>query len=160
MQNKRTLTILVIIIVIFSGISSLTGILTKQGPGVYEYETIRGKTVEIYGKGVYQHMTADVAIQGIAQDYVTFFLAIPFLLFALWWYRKGSLKGHFLLAGILGYFFVTYLFPSKTNYNTLWVGKSYIRYVTIDNLITVKGLWQCFSFFHVKNNCYIKILLQ
>lgn len=122
MKNKKALTILVIIIVIFSGISSLTGILTKEGPGEYEYETIRGKTVEIYGKGVYQHMTADVAIQGIAQDYVTFFIAIPFLLFALWWYRKGSLKGHFLLAGTFGYFFVTYLFYSVMGmYNYLFL---------------------------------------
>ncbi len=122
MKNKKTLTVLVIIITIFSGISSLTGILSKEGPGVYEYETIRGKTVEIYGKGVYQHMTADVAIQGIAQDYVTLFLAIPFLLFALWWYRKGSLKGHFLLAGTLGYFFVTYLFYTVMGmYNYLFL---------------------------------------
>lgn len=122
MKNRNILTTLVIIIVITSAIASITGILSKNGPGVYEYETIRGKTVEIYGKGVYQHMTADVAIQGIAQDYVTFFLAIPFLLFALWWYRKGSLKGHFLLAGTLGYFFVTYLFYTVMGmYNYLFL---------------------------------------
>ncbi|TVQ86885.1 MAG: hypothetical protein EA393_11600 [Bacteroidetes bacterium] len=122
MKNKRTLTTLVIIIVITSAIASSTGILSKEGPGVYEYETIRGKTVEIYGKGLYQHMTADVAIQGIAQDYVTLFLAIPFLLFALWRYRKGSLKGHFLLAGTLGYFFVTYLFYTVMGmYNYLFL---------------------------------------
>ena len=122
MKNRKTLTALVIIIVITSAIASSTGILSKEGPGIYEYETIRGKTVEIYGKGVYQHMTADVAIQGIAQDYITLLLAIPFLLFTLWWYRKGSLKGHFLLAGTLGYFFVTYLFYTVMGmYNYLFL---------------------------------------
>jgi hypothetical protein len=122
MKNRKTLTALVIIIVITSAIASSTGILSKEGPGIYEYETIRGKSVEIYGKGVYQHMTADVAIQGIAQDYITLFLAIPFLLFTLWWYRKGSLKGHFLLAGTLGYFFVTYLFYTVMGmYNYLFL---------------------------------------
>jgi len=122
MKNRKTLTALVIIIVITSAIASSTGIFSKEGPGIYEYETIRGKTVEIYGKGVYQHMTADVAIQGIAQDYITLLLAIPFLLFTLWCYRKGSLKGHFLLAGTLGYFFVTYLFYTVMGmYNYLFL---------------------------------------
>jgi hypothetical protein len=122
MKNKKVLTLLSLIIALISSITSLTGMLSQQGPGLHEYETIRGKTVEIYGKGVYQHMTADVAIQGIAQDYVTLFIAIPFLLFALWRYRKGSLKGHFFLAGTLGYFFVTYLFYTTMGmYNFLFL---------------------------------------
>lgn len=64
----------------------------------------------IYGKGIYQHMSAELAPQGIAQDYVTVLLGVPMLLFSLSWARKGSLKGRFLLAGTLGYFLVTYLF--------------------------------------------------
>lgn len=55
-------------------------------------------------------MSADVAIQGIAQDYVTLFVAVPLLFIGLFKFRKGSKKGTFLLAGTLGYFLVTYLF--------------------------------------------------
>ena len=55
-------------------------------------------------------MSADVAIQGIAQDYITLFIAIPLLIISLIGYRKNILKAHFLLAGTLGYFLVTFLF--------------------------------------------------
>jgi hypothetical protein len=55
-------------------------------------------------------MSSDVAIQGIAQDYVTLFLAVPLLMAALFFALKGSLRSRFFLAGILNYFLVTYLF--------------------------------------------------
>ena len=81
------------------------GIFSTGGPGPYDIET-----VPVYGKGLYKHMSQDVAPQGIAQDYVTLFVAVPLLLISLIWARRGSLKGRFLLAGTLGYFLVTYLF--------------------------------------------------
>jgi hypothetical protein len=86
------------------------GIFSTGGPGPFDYESIRGETVQIYGEGVYRHMSADVAPQGIAQDYVTLFIAIPFLWISFFRARTGSLSGRFLLAGTLGYFVVTYLF--------------------------------------------------
>lgn len=55
-------------------------------------------------------MSSDVAIQGIAQDYVTLFIGVPALLFALFLARKGTLRSKLLLAGIVSYFFLTYLF--------------------------------------------------
>lgn len=110
MAHYKTVVLFGSSIVILSAIAALTGIMSSAGPGAYEYESIRGETVVIYGKGVYQHMSADVAPQGIAQDYVTFFLAIPLLILGMVWTGKGSLKGRFLLAGTLGYFLVSYLF--------------------------------------------------
>jgi hypothetical protein len=55
-------------------------------------------------------MSAEVAPQGIAQDYITLFLGIPLLIASLFLAQKGLLKGRYLLAGTLGYFLVTYLF--------------------------------------------------
>jgi hypothetical protein len=110
MKNKKTVTTLVILIALLAALASTTAIFCNKGPGSYEYESIRGKNVEIYGKGLYRHMSADVAIQGIAQDVVTLFAAIPLLITFLLFYRRGSLRAHFLLAGTIGYFFVTYLF--------------------------------------------------
>lgn len=92
-----------------SVICTTAGIFTRGGPGRYEYESIRGKTVIIYGEGLYRHMSADVAVQGIAQDYVTLILAVPLLILSLYLARKNSVRGRFLLAGVSGYFFVTYL---------------------------------------------------
>lgn len=65
--------------------------------------------VPIYGRGLYWQMSAEVAPQGIAQDVVTLFLAVPLLLIALHWSERGALRGHIVLAGCLGYFVVTYL---------------------------------------------------
>ncbi len=99
-----------LLIALLSLIAASIGIFSRGGPGPFEYESIRGETVNVYGEGVYKHMSAEVAPQGIAQDYVTLFLAIPLLLISLLRARKRSLRGRFLLAGTLFYFLVTYLF--------------------------------------------------
>jgi len=110
MKNKKVISVLVIVVAIIAIIAASSGIFSHGGNGPHEYLSIRGKTVTIYGDGLYRHMSADVAIQGIAQDYVTLFLAVPLLLISLIFAMKGSLRARFLLAGILNYFLVTYLF--------------------------------------------------
>ncbi len=110
MKNKKSISILVLLISFASLIAASFGIFSKEGPGNYEYESIRGEKIVIYGKGLYQHMSADVAIQGIAQDYITLFFGVPLLLISLFFARKGSLTGLYVLAGTIGYFLVTYLF--------------------------------------------------
>jgi hypothetical protein len=110
MKHINAISILVILIALAAAVATLTGITSEHGPGPFKHETVRGEVVTIYGKGVYQHMSAEVAPQGIAQDYVTLLLGIPLLILALLAARTGSLKGRFLLAGTLGYFMVTYFF--------------------------------------------------
>jgi hypothetical protein len=110
MKHKKTISILVVIVVLGSLAATVAGIISNERDGTYLYESIRGQSVEIYGMGIYRHMPAEVAPQGIAQDYITLFAGIPLLLAGLFWARKGSLRGKFLLAGTFGYFFVTYLF--------------------------------------------------
>lgn len=135
MKKKNILSVLVVFIVLLSGLATGFGILSDFGTGVYEYESIRGNTIEIFGKGIYQHMSAEVAIQGIAQDYITLFVAIPLLIISLIGYRKNIIRAHFLLAGILGYFLVTYLFFTAMGmYNIM-----FLTYVTL----------LCLSFFGV-----------
>lgn len=110
MKCETHITILSGFIIVLSAFAALSGIFSSGGSGSFEYESIRGETVQIYGEGVYQHMSVDVAPQGIAQDYVTLILGIPLLLVSLFYARNGSLKGRFILAGTLGYFLVTFLF--------------------------------------------------
>ncbi|WP_445665357.1 hypothetical protein [Fodinibius sp. AD559] len=110
MKNQRAVTFLSSVIVLLAIVAASMGIFSSGGPGAYEIETVRGETVTVYGEGVYKHMSADVAPQGIAQDYVTLFVGVPLLIISLVWARKNSLKGRFMLAGVLGYFLVTYLF--------------------------------------------------
>jgi hypothetical protein len=122
MKNTKTITILVLLTALLAAIAAAAGIFSTQGSGSYEFKSIHDQTVTIYGKGLYQHMSADVAIQGIAQDYITLFLAVPLLLLSLFWVRKGSLKGRFILAGIIGYIFLTYLFyMNMAMFNSLFL---------------------------------------
>lgn len=110
LKNGFTLILLVFSIAILAAIVTTSGIFSDSGTGQFNYRSIRGENVSIYGKGIYQHMSEEVAIQGIAQDYVTLCIAIPLLLTALYFALKGSLKWLFILSGTLGYFFVTFLF--------------------------------------------------
>lgn len=122
MKFKKQITLLVILICITSFITTLLGIFSNSGEGSYSYKTIRGETIEIYGKGLYRHMSSDVAIQGIAQDYVTLFIGIPILIFGLFYCRKGKVKAKFLLTGSLLYFFLTYLFyTAMAMYNEMFL---------------------------------------
>ena len=108
MKNQKSISILVLVITIFSIIATSYAIYSNQGPGEYEYQSIFGETVSIYGKGLYKHDSVSMAAQAIAQDYVTLFLGVPLLVFSLYLSRKGRLKGHLLLTGTLGYFLYTY----------------------------------------------------
>ena len=110
MKHKFSVTQLSILIAVLAALAAYTGIYSSGGPGPHRIESVRGEPVTIYGEGLYRDMSMEVAPQGIAQDYVTLFIAIPLLLAALAWARIGSLKGRFLLTGTLGYFLVTYLF--------------------------------------------------
>ena len=108
--QRKTLLVISVLIAIGASIAASLGILSDFGDGSFIYESIRGQAIEIYGKGIYQHMSSDVAIQGIAQDYVTLFIAVPLLIISLIGFYRGSLQALFVFAGTLGYFFVTYLF--------------------------------------------------
>jgi hypothetical protein len=122
MKHKSIITTIVLLIALLSGIVAYTGIFSSGGPGPSSYTSVRGEEVILYGKGVYKDMSAEVAPQGIAQDVVTLFIAVPLLLITLWHYRKGSLRAKVLLTGIVGYFLLTYCFYTlMAMYNQLFL---------------------------------------
>jgi hypothetical protein len=122
MNNKPAVTTLCTVIVLLAIVAAATGVFSSEGSGQYIIETVRGDSVTVYGKGIYKHMSADVAPQGIAQDYVTLFVGVPLLIVGLIWARKNLLKGRFMLAGVLAYFLVTYLFYLAMGmYNVLFL---------------------------------------
>lgn len=130
MKPLKTLRLLVYIIAVLALAATATGIFSQNGPGPYEFTSIHGQAVKIYGKGIYQHMSAEVAPQGIAQDVVSLCIGLPLLMFSLWLTAGGSRKGRFLLLGTLGYFLVTYLFYMlMAMYNPL-----FLLYVTLASL--------------------------
>ncbi len=110
MKISRSITFRIIAIALLAIIASAFGIFSQVGSGPFQYETIRGQVVTISGRGLYKHMTADVAIQGIAQDYITLFVSVPLMLLFLTFAQKGNRKGMILLTGTIGYLLLTYTF--------------------------------------------------
>jgi len=153
MKHEKPIVILVLCVVTLSMAATLVGILTNLGNGEeYEIESIRDQIVTIYGKGIYEHMSSDVAIQGIAQDYVSLFAGIPLLLVSLYLCRKGLTKGGFLLAGTLGYFLVTYLFYTcMAMYNVLFLlyvaltATSFFAFTLVTLSFQIQHLSSCFD---------------
>ncbi|WP_144554235.1 hypothetical protein [Bacillus sp. X1(2014)] len=122
MRNQRFIRLLVFFITIFSTAAAMYTIFSNQGPGQYQYESIFGEKVSLYGKGLYQHDSVSMASQAIAQDYVTLFMGVPLLLFSLYLSGKGLLKGHLLLTGTVGYFLYTYAsYSFLSMYNSLFL---------------------------------------
>jgi hypothetical protein len=99
-----------------------TGVLWQQGGNSYTITTIRGQTVEIWGRGLYRFDAVGTAAQEIAQDVVTLCIGIPLLIVAMVLVAKGTLRGQVLLAGTLGYFLYTYTSMGMlTAYNELFL---------------------------------------
>lgn len=127
MKTKRYITVLVSLIVVLSTIACLAGLLSKGGPGEYEFKSINNEIVKIYGYGLYKDNSISIAAQGIASDFVTLVMGVPLLIFALYFSLKESFKGKILLTGTLGYFLYTYM-----SYTFLWMyNKFFIIYVIL-----------------------------
>lgn len=121
MKIKTTLLILLALITCASLVTTITAITSTTGNGSFHYTTIRGEEVTIYGLGPYRHMTSAVAVQGIAQDYITLFVALPFL-WVSFFLHNTSVRGRILLTGTLLYFSVTYVFyTTMAMYNELFL---------------------------------------
>ncbi len=109
-ENTRTVMILGCIILIAAAIATAAGIFSHGGEGGFTYTSIRGEEISIYGKGIYRHMSEEVAVQGIGQDYITLCVVLPLLSVFLYRSRKEAMTDRIILTGILGYIFVQYLF--------------------------------------------------
>lgn len=127
MKYKRTISLLVICIIILSIFATMVGIFYNAGPGLHEFKSIRGETIIIYGKGLYSNDSVSEVAQGKAIDIVTAIIGVPLLIISLYLSVKKSLKGRLLLTGTLGYFLYTYI-----SYVFLWMyNPMFIVYVII-----------------------------
>jgi hypothetical protein len=89
-------------------VAASIGLFWQDGGSSFTFTTLRGDTVSIAGQGLYRYDTKLVAIGFKAGDAVTLGLGIPALIFSLFHYRRGSVKGGLLLAGTLAYFLYVY----------------------------------------------------
>jgi len=121
------ITIMTLFIAVLATIAASVGIFSRGGPGPTGHVSVHGQKVVLHGQGLYRNMSADVAIQGIAQDWVTICVGVPLLLISLFLFRNSRRGGAILLAGTAFYFFVSYLFYlAMAMYNPL-----YLMYVAL-----------------------------
>lgn len=114
MKYKNTVSLLVVCIILLSLTASAYGVFSNQGQGQYEFKSLHGETVSIYGKGLYKNDSLAMAVQARAQDTVTMVLGVPLLAISLYMARKNWLKGRLLLTGTLAYFLYTYVMYTFT----------------------------------------------
>lgn len=152
MKFRKTISLLVICIVVLSLAASFYGVFSNQGQGKYEFNSLHNKTIAIYGKGLYRNDSVSLAAQAIAQDIVTMILSVPLLIISLYLSRKGLLKGKLLLAGAIGYFLYTYTsYSFLMMYNQLFLiyvaimSASFFAFTLVMMSFDLEGLSSCFS---------------
>lgn len=75
----------------------------------YPLTTFRGEQVVINGHGLYRYDTVSSAAQMQANDTITLLVGVPLLALSFVLALRGSLRGHLLLIGTLGFVLYTYL---------------------------------------------------
>lgn len=104
MKISNTLTLLSLLATILVAVYAGIGLFSTGGEGPFEFTTLHGQTVEMYGRGIYRYDASFRAPIFRGTDAVTLFIGVPVLLIALAWYRRGSLRGGLLLTSMLAYF--------------------------------------------------------
>jgi hypothetical protein len=141
MENKRSISIFVGLITVLVVIATTIGIASINLKHEFNFTTIYGDVVKIYGVGIYKMHTVAQVYQVIPHDMVNLFLALPALLISFVFVRKGILKARLFFMAVTLYLLFTYgIYTFYAMYNRL-----YICYVAIMGLcfymlfITLKG---------------------
>jgi len=130
MENKKVISVFVLIISILVIISTIIGIGAINLKQEFNFTTIYGDVVNIYGGGIYKMHTVRQVYQVIPHDMVNLFLALPALIISFVFARKGILKARLFFMGVTLYFLFTYgIYTFYAMYNRL-----YIFYVAIMGL--------------------------
>lgn len=104
MKNQPALNWLVPLIAMLAVVSAGAGLFWKNGGDSYTFTTLYGETVDIYGRGIYHRDTLFQTGASQGSDIVALFIALPLLVVSFWLYRRGALRGGFLLASVLAYY--------------------------------------------------------
>ena len=96
------------LIVVLALIATGVGLFWQDGGSPFIFTTLRGGTATIYGQGLYRYDSLFAATGYKGQDAVTLVLGIPLLVLCIVLYRRGSLRGGWLLMGMLAYFLYVY----------------------------------------------------
>ena len=105
---KISIVVLTILVATLATIAAATGLFCRNAGESFTFTTLRGQSVEILGHGLYRYDTVFIGAGYRGQDAVALFLGVPLLVVAIFLYQRGSMGGHVLLVGLLGYFLYLY----------------------------------------------------
>ena len=108
MKTSNLVIWLTALIIVLALVATSIGLFWQGEGDAFSFITLRGETVSIAGQGLYRYDTKLMAVGFKAGDAVTLILGIPALIFSLLRYRRGSVQGGLLLAGLLAYFLYNY----------------------------------------------------
>jgi hypothetical protein len=141
MENKKAIGIYTGIIAVLVVLAAAIGIASINMKNAFDFTTVYGNTVTIFGGGIYRMHTVEQVYQVIPHDMVNLFLAVPALLASFFLARKGLLKARLFFMSVTLYLMFTYgIYTFYAMYNRL-----YICYVAIMGLsfytffITLRG---------------------
>jgi hypothetical protein len=104
MKNQPALNWLVPLIALLALIAAGAGLFWQSGGGPYSFTTLYGEKAQIYGQVMYDHDTTFSAGASQGADLIALFVVLPLLIVSFMLYRRGSLRGGFLLASVLAYY--------------------------------------------------------
>ena len=141
MENRKTIGIFTGIIAALVILAAVIGISSINMRHEFDFTTVYGDTVKMYGGGIYGMHTVEQVYQVIPHDMVNLFLAVPALLISFLFARKGILKARLLFMAVTLYLMFTYgIYTFYAMFNRL-----YLCYVAILGLafytfmLTLKG---------------------
>ena len=129
MKQQSTLRWLVLLITILAAFTASVGLFSTHGEGPFEFTTLHGDTVQIYGRGLYRYDTPLIAVGYRVSDAFTLIVGIPLLLVSFWLYQRGSMRGKILLTGALLFFLY--------NFGSLGIGAAYNNLFLVYIILTM-----------------------
>ena len=129
MKQQSTLRWLVLMIAVLAAFTASIGLFSANGEGPFEFTTLHGDAVQIYGRGLYRYDTPLIAVGYRVSDAFTLIVGIPLLLVSFWLYQRGSMRGKILLTGTLLFFFY--------NFGSLGIGAAYNNLFLVYILLTM-----------------------
>ena len=107
-KTSNSVIWLVELIAVLALVAAGTGLFYQDEGNSFSFTSVRGVTVQVYGQGLYRYDTPIGAVGARVGDAVTLVLGIPLLILSTLSYKRGSLRGGLLLAGILAHFLYGY----------------------------------------------------
>jgi hypothetical protein len=95
------MTWLVPIVLLFAALAAGAGLFWRDPGDPYFHETLHGERFLVFGRGLYALETPFAAGAALGTDLAALAVFLPLLAVSFIYYRRGSLRGGLLLAGVL-----------------------------------------------------------